>query len=499
MQEPRRPYYRRQIEPLEKAIGAHMALHEEEYVDLKKLRIFVGTWNVNGQPAPRGPIHPWLGCDPCPPDVYAIGFQELDLSKEAYIFNDSTKEYEWLSICEASLHLKAKYKLVKVIRLIGMMLIVFVKQELRNFITNVAAETVGTGLMGRIGNKGGVAIRLDLYNTSICFINSHLAAHVEEYHRRNQDYHEICSRIIFNQFQPPRYIKDHDQVYWLGDLNYRIDDLGADEIKALIEAEAYSALLGYDQLKRQMKLFKVFDGFQEPPINYRPTYKYDPGTNEFDTSEKNRAPAWCDRVLYRGQYMQPIVYRSHPRLLLSDHKPVSCLFESTIKVIDDKRYKIVYEKVTKNLDRIENESLPQVALNKLEFTFDDVVVTEPSIDKLIVSNIGKSEVYFEFVKKEDTQRYCERWLQVSPLYGLVLPGEKKEVEFRVFIGGVDNDSSDKTNGPSSATDNSNNNCSTTTHFYDATQNLTDILILHLDRGKDFFITVNVIMQPLICI
>lgn len=464
---------------MENAVAVHLKLHEKEYTDNKALRIFIGTWNVNGQSAHNTPINLWLCCDPFPPDVYAIGFQELDLSKEAYIFNDPTKEQEWLHLCHRSLHHKAKYVLIKLVRLVGMMLIVFVKEELKQHVTEVHSEVVGTGLMGKMGNKGAVAIRLDLHNSSICFVNSHLAAHVEEYRRRNQDFNEIWSRMIFNQFQPPKYIKDHDHIYWLGDLNYRIDDMGTDEIKARVEEGSFDKILLYDQLRKQMLHNRVFQDFQEPPIKHPPTYKYNPGTNVWDTSEKNRPPAWCDRILYRGGPTIPILYRSHNKLLLSDHKPVSCLFQAHVKHINVERFTEVYKKIMKNLDKQENESLPQATLSKIHLVFDNVSPTEPSIDTMTVTNTGQVPVSFRFKPRPGSSAYCQPWLQVSPLTGALGPGDNIEIEFRIFIG--NNPELDTQAGPGAARNASSGPLA----------KLEDILILHLDRGKDFFITVNV--------
>lgn len=61
------------------------------------------------------------------------------------------------------------------------------------------------------------------------------------------------------------------------------------------------SLLPHDQLQRLISQRKIFhDGWHEGPVTFLPSYKYDVGTiGLFDSSEKKRAPSWCDRILYR--------------------------------------------------------------------------------------------------------------------------------------------------------------------------------------------------------
>ncbi|ORZ23834.1 Endonuclease/exonuclease/phosphatase [Lobosporangium transversale] len=468
-------------------IDKEMRARENSFTEYSFMHAFVGTWNVNGRNAPEN-VDAWLKVEgEIQPDIYVLCFQELDLSAEAYIVLDGSREEEWMRAIANSLG--SGYQKVVSKQLVGLLIIMYAAKGHAKDISEVTAHSAGVGIMGMLGNKGGVSIRIRYKDSYLCFIGSHLAHDTSQVERRNQDYQEICRRLAFPSISPYDITKspaanaaigagnkmvsifECDHTIWAGDLNYRIA-LPEDRVKHHLKTNDYAILLKHDQLLTQRTLLKAFSEFEEYPINFQPTYKYDIGTNVWDSSEKRRVPSYTDRILWRCRdtakdNVEVSFYKSHMELTLSDHKPVSAFFKLKIKTLLHDKQAEVHQSIVRELDKYENECMPDATISSSNVVFEEVRYLEPKKSVITIKNTGQFPAQYRFKPKLQDERFCKPWIWPNPPIAMIMPGESTKIHITVM---VDNESAPMLNT--------------------GRERLEDILILHLEHGKDCFITVS---------
>ncbi|KAH7326496.1 SacI homology domain-containing protein [Stachybotrys elegans] len=331
------------FDPISDFVSVELGKRSDEFTSFQNISMWVGTFNLNGRTdGVDSDLSPWLfppAMGSASPDIYVVGFQEIvELSPQQIMNSDPSRKQLWEQAVKRTLNQRQastggeKYVLLRSGQLVGAALCIFVKTSALSNIKNVEGSVKKTGLSGMAGNKGAVAIRFDYANTHICFVTAHLAAGFANYDERNRDYATIHHGL---RFQRNRGIEDHDAIIWLGDFNYRIG-LGLDAARALVRKRDLATLYENDQLNLQMVAGLAFPFYSEARITFMPTYKFDIGTDEYDTSEKARIPAWTDRILRKGPNLRQVLYDSAP-LRFSDHRPVYAAFECKVNMVDEAR------------------------------------------------------------------------------------------------------------------------------------------------------------------
>eukprot|EP00741_Cyanophora_paradoxa_P011740 tig00020563_g11344.t1 len=504
-------------------VRRQMKAREAEYTDYVPLRIACCTWNVNGRPPPED-LGDWV--DPAGGyDVVAVGFQEIvPLNANSVLWGEVSPEVTgpWeRRIADRLASAGGRYAQVASRQLVGVHLVVFVKQDLVDSGAAKATglDAAGVGVMGVLGNKGGVGCRLLLHDSAFHFITAHLSAHDANVERRNYDQREILRRLNFGGPPPAEPIGalDCDALFVFGDLNYRIalsPALMLSDVEACLKSGSWSKMLAADQLMTEMRAGRSFEGFEEAlslrfswaraahvalallchprllpygfseherrwsrAIDFGPTYKYELNSAEYVRRKDGglRPPAWCDRVLWsvppsasspspsaenkkrnedpssssspspspkeerssKGERSSAVSLRSYRRheLAASDHRPVSASFELLGRRVERAREAAVVEALHRRLDALENDSLPQFV------------------------------AAWRLVPKPGDERVCAPWLRVEPQEGIVGPGESAEITLTAHV-----------------------TRRTAARLTEEGVPLEEIVVLHLDRGRDYFIT-----------
>jgi hypothetical protein len=249
----------------------------------------------------------------------------------------------------------------------------FARKSFLKRIEDISVADVTCGIGNVFHNKGAIAAFLKVKANNdesddtttkrskslrMVFVTAHMAAHVKNADARDSDFWRISTEleaqapIGFLPPKPPTYngsflFDSVDRVFFCGDLNYRVDlprelaeysilygdvDHETTDNDSESCAKRIDLLLRHDQLIHTMAQENAFPGFAEGRIQFNPTFKYDKESNFYDTSHKQRIPAWTDRILFRpSSGVRVLEYNSVPGAQHSDHRPVYGTFRMSME------------------------------------------------------------------------------------------------------------------------------------------------------------------------
>jgi phosphatidylinositol-bisphosphatase len=474
---------------------------------------------------------------------------DLNVTNVALGSQSAKRSKEWINHLDITLNQTVgrapgaapgeRYEYVGSRFLVGLLIAVFVKAKHRPALSAVRDAEAPVGVMGLMGNKGGTSVRFRLYDSTFCFVCAHLAAHRGAVQQRNADFYSILAKTAFGD--DPRLeglqggarpagavaadlartgIMDHDFVFWFGDFNYRIDE--AVQTERCFELayggeKELSMLAARDQLNTERANGRVFGAFDEMPLSFRPTYKFQAGTSLYEQrpDKKLRAPAWCDRVLWSVQptvdpaFFTPLYYGSVDELVSSDHKPVSALFECAAKSEIPERREAVIAEISRRLDAIENRAIPIVAVSEMAVHLPQVIYSLPQRKTITLRNTGEVAAAWRFIPKPEEKWFCKTWLRVDPAYGMLEPGEAVELTLSVTVDdAVARDISLGREVAASTVGTTANShaiphptaylpsqASGTAASAPSGGVLEDLLVLRVERGRDHYISVAATVLP----
>ncbi|KAI4495240.1 hypothetical protein M0804_001441 [Polistes exclamans] len=320
----------------------------EKVLPNRELKIFVGTWNMNGQSPPKELNDFMLPSDiETIPDMLAIGTQE-----------SCSERNEWEAALQETLG--PSHVLLTSTGLGTLHLALFLRRDLIWFCSVPEEDSFSTRTGTAFRTKGAVALALMLFGTSFLFVTAHLTAHQDKVKERINDIKRIIRNLDLPKDLPTRHkskdvTQNFDCIFWCGDLNFRLAQPREEVIQWVTDTcfpQQVPVNLQKDQLKTILNEGAVLRGFEEALIMFPPTYKYDPGTQNFDSSSKQRTPAYTDRILFKGKghtrgyirrvshestsshkdgAIECLIYDSVPSICTSDHKPVWGVFKTTIR------------------------------------------------------------------------------------------------------------------------------------------------------------------------
>ncbi|WVQ80297.1 hypothetical protein IAT38_002402 [Cryptococcus sp. DSM 104549] len=480
------------------------------------IKLRLATYNVNDKVPPRGTTELAGLVGEGEEDLIVVGLQEADLRSAALLVSQGNSRADlWEAALLNGLGARAsEFEKLVMTQYVGVVMIVLVRKTIKEYVTRVETSEKGIGLLGFGGNKAGVAVRLQVYDTTVGFVNAHMAAFATALERRRTDYAALRTGLTFprpttaasldeegkpapivpafEEFWPEvrdRLLTQDDchLLFWMGDLNYRVD-LPDGEVRALVKQKDWAGMLEKDQLRGDIKDGKSFAGFVEADVTFPPTFKYVHGSSTLDT---RRAPAYTDRILWTSPspspltttpplspapQVTPLTYISHP-ILWSDHRPVSLSLSFPALRADPTNRRAALQAANKELDKLEEVWRPSLevgiggGVEERGLEFGEVKWGGRVVREVRLRNNGRVRARFGFKAPGADKPICKPFFWPFPPSATVEPDG--EMVLKVVLDVDEYWAARLTLG----------------------EDINDVLVLQVEGGKDTFITLQATFLP----
>ncbi|KAF2292043.1 hypothetical protein GH714_000300 [Hevea brasiliensis] len=282
--------------------------------------------------------------------IVVVGLQEVEMGAGVLAMS-AAKETWWIDMIDKTLDEGPSFERVGSRQLAGLLIAVWIRNNLKAYVGDVDAAAVPCGFGRAIVNRRNADFD-HVYRTMTFGRPSNLFNAAAAGSSSAVQMLRTTNVMGANSSEGMPELSEADMVIFLGDFNYRLGGISYDEARDFISQRCFDWLRERDQLRAEMEAGNVFQGMREAVIRFPPTYKFDkhqPGLAGYDSGEKKRVPAWCDRILYRDSRSTqvsessldcPIVslisqYDACMDVTDSDHKPVRCIFSVDIARVDE--------------------------------------------------------------------------------------------------------------------------------------------------------------------
>lgn len=206
---------------------------------------------------------------------------------------------------------------------------------------------------------------------------------------------------------------------------------------------------------------------REGPIAFPPTYKFDKGVASpaaYDSSEKKRIPAWCDRIFYRGSVPFTTPFEEEERddsaaaappgegeirvacreygcwgdVYDSDHRPVFAALDVSLPVTDAAKKRGVVAALLRRhappAAVLGADSPPEASLSPTSVKLHPIHTPHQLV---LLTNSGAAPLAFAVALPVAPDGSCDgSFLEVRPMRGVVEAGDEVQLWVRASPGGA---------------------------------------------------------------